>query len=173
MTDDRSRGYEAAQQGLGMPGDLSVAGQDAYNREMARRNEANMASLMPKSGTPGPSISGGAGGIAFLLSLPFLAIGFVVMDLVRGWRCYRVVGLVLALLFTGAVFAYSVYLGVQLELSGQVDNAENDPTVALLLNVGAGGLCGVIFTLFPRTITIIAILGGLVTAYNTWLAPLW
>ena len=171
MIDDRSRGYDAAQQGLGMPGDLSLAGQDAYNREMERRNEASMTGLMPKIGMPGPPID--AGGIAFLLALPLLAIWFVAMDLVRGWRWYRVVGLLLALLFTGAVFAYSVYLGVQLEMSGQVDNAEKDPTVALLLDVGTAGLCGMIFTLIPRTIVIIAILGGLLTAYNTWLAPLW
>ena len=169
--DDRSRGYEAAQQGLGMPGDLSLAGQDAYNREMARRNEASMAGLMPKIGMPGPPID--VGGIAFLLALPLLAIWFIAMDLVRGWRWYRVSGLLLALLFTGAIFAYSVYIGVELEISGQVDNAENDPTLALLLNLGTAGLCPSILTLIPRTFVIIAILGGLLTAYNTWLAPLW
>ena len=58
-------------------------------------------------------------------------------------------------------------------MSGQIDNSENDPTVALLLNVGAGGLFGVVLTLIPRTIATVAILAGLVTAYNTWLAPLW
>ena len=58
-------------------------------------------------------------------------------------------------------------------MNGQVDNAESDPTVVLLLNVGAGGLCAVIFTLIPRTIVIVAILGGLLTACNAWLAPMW
>jgi hypothetical protein len=172
MTDDRSRGFEAANQGVGMPGGLSLAGQEAYNREIARRSEANMAGLMPKIGMP-PAPSGSGGGLTFLLMLPVLAVWFVAMDLVRSWRWYRVVGLLLAVLFTAAVFAYSVYLGVQIELSGVLENAENDPTVNLLLDIGTVGLCAVIFTLFPRTIVVIAALGGLFTAYNAWIAPLW
>ena len=98
MTDDRTRGYEAANQGLGMPGDLSLAGQDAYNREMANRSEASMGGLMPRIGMPNPPMD--VGGIAFLLALPLLAIWFVLMDLVHGWRWYRVTSFLLALLLS-------------------------------------------------------------------------
>jgi hypothetical protein len=165
---EQSIGRDAAQQGLGMPTNASPAAQDAYHREMARRNRAP---LVPGFSIPRPSID--AGGLGFLLLVPVFVAYWLVMDLVTGWRWWRVV----AILAGVAVAGLAMALGIQAELAGGgwFDHVAARLGVTredLVVNVGAGGVAGVLVFLFPRTFLILGILTAVGLAYDYLIAPL-
>lgn len=167
---DQHIGHQAARQGLGMPGDASLATQDAYNREIARQQGEQNAKLLAGMGMPKAPTD--ASGLVFLLLLPLLAVWFVFADLVSGWRRWRVGLLLLGVLIAAAAFVVGLAIDIQAEIEGREAARAVVGTVEMFQNVGAGGLCVIVFALLPRTLVALGLFFGLLTAWNTWLAPL-
>jgi len=103
-------------------------------------------------------------GLRFLLAIPVFLVWLAVKDPFHGWNRWRVAGVVLALLTAATMFALMVFTGVQYELGGQFGLAEDSEAFVLLQTIGTGGIAAVIFFLWPRTIILLAVVVGAISA---------
>jgi len=67
------------------------------------------------------------------------------------------------------MFVLMVFTGVQYELGGQFGLAEDSEAFVLLQTIGTGGIAAVIFFLWPRTIILLAVIVGAISAIRHFL----
>jgi hypothetical protein len=140
---------------------------EQYYRDMDKILKGEYVDIS-RIGLPRPGID--ASGIMFILMIPVMFVWLVFKDPFYGWIRLRKIGMALALLFTLTMFALLVFVGVQHEIGGKYGLAEDSPTFVLIENMGAGGLAGIIFLLWPRTILLIAAVVGVISAINYFMS---
>lgn len=165
---DYSTARQAADQGTGLSPHASPGAQMRYGQMMEEKH--GFGRLFATAGLPSPSIN--PEGLAMILMVPVVAVIFVFMDLVTGWRKWRITGALLGLLVCGIAFAFSVYAGVEADLAGIASDPEKNSTVALLLDIAGGAAAAVIFFLVPRTLILFTAVIAVLSAWNYWVAPL-
>jgi len=166
MRSEESIGRDAARQGMGVPVNASPAAQQAYHRELSRMHRP----LLPGFSIPRPQMDAEA--LGCFLIVPAYVAYWLLMDLARGWRWWRVLGVLAGIGVAAAAMAGGLHAefhgsGVLADLAARfgVD------VETMAVNIGAGGLSCVVVFLFPRTIVLVVLLGAAAWAYRHWVAP--
>ncbi|MGD8583396.1 MAG: hypothetical protein PVG12_06470 [Gammaproteobacteria bacterium] len=136
---------------------------EQYYRDMDKIQKGGYVDLS-RLGLPKHNFN--VAGLTFILMIPVMFAWLVLVDPVYGWNRIRKTGMALTVMFTLVMFALLVFVGVQDEIGGQYGLAEDSPTFALMENMGAGGLAGVIFLLWPRTIILVVAVVGVIAGIN-------
>ena len=134
-----------------------------YHRDMDKVIKGEYVDLS-RLGLPKPGID--ASGIMFILMIPVMFAWLIIKDPFYGWIRLRKIGMALTLIFTLVMFTLLVFVGVQHEIGGRYGLAENSPPFILMESMSAGGLAGIIFLLWPRTIILIVAMVGIISGIN-------
>lgn len=134
-----------------------------YHRDMDKVMKGEYVDL-GRLGLPKYSID--SSGLMFLLMLPVMFLWLVFKDPFYGWIKPRKIAMFMAILFTLVMFALMVFVGVQYDLGGRFGLSADSPGFLLMENMGAGGLAGIIFLLWPRTIILVMFVVGVISGIS-------
>lgn len=134
-----------------------------YHRDMDKVMKGEYVDL-GRLGLPKYSID--SSGVMFLLMIPVMFLWLVFKDPFHGWIRPRKIAMFIAILFTLTMFALMVFVGVQYDLGGRFGLAADSPGFLLMENMGTGGLAGVIFLLWPRTIILVLAVAAVISGIS-------
>ena len=138
--------------------------QAEYADKVDRILKSKTGLVLPRVGFTPESVQGG---LLWIFLIPVWIVFLVFADLVRGWRWWRVLGVLFGILIAGLALASGIYAEVVspalLDSIGERFGTNREDTI---VGISAGGIvCSLVFC-FPRTTLVLVVLVALEQAYK-------